>query len=181
MGQDRRVNLGGSPLQVHEEQDFGDRRGERSPRRKRTLRKEQTPWHDRTPQQEQTPRHKGTLRLKGIINTIAMGICRWVLKLGQKVVLIDQGSLADILYMSTFRCLQISEAEIYPYHEQIVGFSGECMDTCEYINLFTTFGDHCALHTILVHYLLVEANTSYNVLTVARHGTPLVPEYLPHT
>ncbi|RDX99814.1 hypothetical protein CR513_17055, partial [Mucuna pruriens] len=40
------------------------------------------------------------------------------------------------------------------------------MDTCEYINLLTTFGDPNALCTILVRYLVVEVNTSYNILMV---------------
>ncbi|RDY13252.1 hypothetical protein CR513_01860, partial [Mucuna pruriens] len=58
-----------------------------------------------------------------------------------KKVLIDQGSSADILYMSTFQRLQIPETEICLYHEQLVGFSREHVDTCGYINLLMTFDD----------------------------------------
>ena len=39
-------------------------------------------------------------------------------------VLVDQGSSVDILYWETFKKMQISEAEIQPYNEQIVKFSG---------------------------------------------------------
>ncbi|RDX57865.1 hypothetical protein CR513_62861, partial [Mucuna pruriens] len=56
-------------------------------------------------------------------------------------VLINQGSFAHILYMSTFRHLQVSEFEIRPYHDQLVRFSGERVDTCGYIDLLTTFED----------------------------------------
>ena len=79
-------------------------------------------------------------------------------------VLVDQGSLVDILYWETFKKMQISEAEIHPYNEQIVGFSGERVDTRGFIDLFTTFGDDYLSKTINIRYLLVNANTSYNIL-----------------
>ncbi|XP_068475225.1 uncharacterized protein [Phaseolus vulgaris] len=79
-------------------------------------------------------------------------------------VLVDQGSSVDILYCETFKKMNISESEIQPYDEQIVGFSGERVDTRGYIDLFTTFGDDYLSKTINVRYLLVNANTSYNIL-----------------
>jgi len=79
-------------------------------------------------------------------------------------VLVDQGSSVDILYWETFKKMQISEAEIQPYNEQIVEFLGERVDTRGYIDLFTTFGDDYLSKTINIRYLLVNANTSYNIL-----------------
>ncbi|XP_068498673.1 uncharacterized protein [Phaseolus vulgaris] len=79
-------------------------------------------------------------------------------------VLVDQGSSVDILYWETFKKMQISEVEIQPYNEQIVGFSGERVDTRGYIDLFTTFGDDYLSKTINIRYLLVNVNTSYNIL-----------------
>jgi len=79
-------------------------------------------------------------------------------------VMVDQGSLVDILYWKTFKKMRISETEIQPYDEQIVGFLGERVDTKGYIDLFTTFGDDSLSKTINVWYLLVNANTSYNIL-----------------
>jgi len=63
-------------------------------------------------------------------------------------VLVDQGSSVDILYWETFKKMQISETEIQPYDEQIVGFSGERVDTKGYIDLFTTFADDSLSKTI---------------------------------
>jgi len=54
--------------------------------------------------------------------------------------LIDQGSLVDVLYWSTFKKLCIPENEIQPYDDQVVGFSGERVDTKGYIDLYTKFG-----------------------------------------
>ena len=79
-------------------------------------------------------------------------------------VLVDQGSSIDILCWETFKKMRILEAEIQPYDEQIVGFSGERVDTKGYIDLFTTFGDDSLRKTIIVRYLLVNTNTSYNIL-----------------
>ena len=79
--------------------------------------------------------------------------------------LVDQGSSVDILYWEIFKKMRIPESEIQPYNEQIVGFSGERVETKEYIDLYTTFGEEDCLHkTINVRYLLVNAQTSYNIL-----------------
>ncbi|XP_068475223.1 uncharacterized protein [Phaseolus vulgaris] len=79
-------------------------------------------------------------------------------------LLVDQGSSVDILYWETFKKMKIPEAEIQPYNEQIVGFSGERVDTKGFIDLYTTFGDDYLSKTINIRYLLVNANTSYNIL-----------------
>ncbi|RDX68477.1 hypothetical protein CR513_52531, partial [Mucuna pruriens] len=70
-------------------------------------------------------------------------IYRWVFELGQKTIL---------------------ESKIRPYHEQLGGFLAERIDTRGYIDLLITFGDPRALWSISVHYLVVEVDTSYNVL-----------------
>jgi len=60
---------------------------------------------------------------------------------------------------------RIPETEIQLYDDQIVGFSGEQVDTRGYIDLYTTFGEHRHLRrTIKIRYLIVEVNTSYNIL-----------------
>jgi len=81
--------------------------------------------------------------------------------------LIDQGSSVDILYWSTFKKLCIPENEIQPYDDQVVGFSGERVDTKGYIDLYTKFRGKegkSGSKTIKIRYLLIDANTSYNVL-----------------
>jgi len=81
--------------------------------------------------------------------------------------LIDQGSSVDVLYWSIFKKLCIPESEIQPYDDQVVGFSGERVDTRGYIDLYTKFGGEegeSSLKTIKIRYLLIDANTSNNVL-----------------
>ncbi|XP_020240236.1 uncharacterized protein LOC109819062 [Cajanus cajan] len=64
-----------------------------------------------------------------------------------KKTLIDQGSSADILYWNTFKQLGISEKELIPYDDPLVGFSGERES-----------------REIQVKYIVVHASTSYNIL-----------------
>jgi len=79
--------------------------------------------------------------------------------------LVDQGCSVDILYWSIFKKLKIPEEDMQAYEDRIVGFSRERVDTRGYIDLYTKFVyTRTQTKTIKVRYLLVEANTSYNVL-----------------
>ncbi|XP_014503256.1 uncharacterized protein LOC106763598 [Vigna radiata var. radiata] len=79
-------------------------------------------------------------------------------------VLVDQGSSANILYWKTFLQMDLSEELIVSFHEQIVGFAGERVDTRGYMVLRTRLGTGRDGDEKKVQYLLVDANTSYNVL-----------------
>ncbi|XP_027922774.1 uncharacterized protein LOC114180671 [Vigna unguiculata] len=60
--------------------------------------------------------------------------------------------------------MNLSKDLIVPYNEQIVGFSGERVDTRGYLDLRTRIGSRRDGREVRVRFLLVEANTSYNVL-----------------
>ncbi|XP_014499586.1 uncharacterized protein LOC106760694 [Vigna radiata var. radiata] len=77
-------------------------------------------------------------------------------------VLIDQGSSVNILYWTTFQKMELTEDAITPFHEQIVGFARERVDTRGYLDLRTRLGTGDKSREIRVRFLLVEANTSYN-------------------
>ncbi|XP_017415437.2 uncharacterized protein LOC108326436 [Vigna angularis] len=79
-------------------------------------------------------------------------------------VLVDQGSSVNILYWSTFKKMDLSEDLIAPSNKQIVGFSGERVDTRGYLDLRTRLGTCRDAPELRVRFLLVEANTSYNAL-----------------
>ncbi|XP_047171045.1 uncharacterized protein LOC124839316 [Vigna umbellata] len=78
-------------------------------------------------------------------------------------VLMDQGSSVNILYWKTFQQMDISEDLIAPYNEKIVGFLGERVDTRGYVDLRTCLGTE-RNKELKTRFLLVDANTSYNVL-----------------
>ncbi|XP_020208608.1 uncharacterized protein LOC109793553 [Cajanus cajan] len=82
-----------------------------------------------------------------------------------KKTLVDQRSSADILYWNTFMQLGIPEESLEPYHEPLVGFSGERVMTRGCIDLYTRFGfDQKSSREIKICYIVVHANTSYNIL-----------------
>nr|KYP55859.1 hypothetical protein KK1_002084 [Cajanus cajan] len=82
-----------------------------------------------------------------------------------KKMLVNQGSSTDILYWNTFKQLGISEKELVPYDDRLVGFSRERVSTRGYIKLFTRFCfDEQEYRKIQVKYIVVHADTSYNIL-----------------
>jgi len=78
--------------------------------------------------------------------------------------LVDQGSSVYILYWKTFKAMRIAEAEMMPYDDHLVGFSGERVGTKGYIEFYTTFGEGKNTKTIRIRYLVIDGNTSYIIL-----------------
>jgi len=78
--------------------------------------------------------------------------------------LVDRRSLVDFLFMKTFKKMGLSPDVVIPYDEYIVDFSGERVDTRGYVDLYTKFGDDVRQKTIKIRCLIVDVDTSYNVL-----------------
>ena len=83
-------------------------------------------------------------------------------------ILINQGSSTDVLYWSTFKKLKIPESSIQAYSEPLLGFVGQKVYSRGFIDLLTTFGRRQAYRTLMVRYILVDADTTYNVLIERR-------------
>jgi len=81
-----------------------------------------------------------------------------------KKVLIDQGSLVNILYWTTYQKLQLGTTTMVPYDEPIYCFFGEKVSTRRYIDLHIVFHDDTQTKTIPICFLVVDVPTSYNVL-----------------
>ena len=79
-------------------------------------------------------------------------------------MMVDQGSSIDILYWKTFKAIRIPQAEMVPYDDHVVGFASEKVGTKGYIELSTTFSEGKNNKTIGIKYLVIDANTSYNIL-----------------
>jgi len=89
-----------------------------------------------------------------------------VVTTGRKVhrVLVDQGSSADVMFWSTFNKLQLSLDLLRPYTGCLYGFAGDQVEVCGYLELRTTFTDGTASRTESIRYLVVNANSAYNIL-----------------
>jgi len=65
-------------------------------------------------------------------------------------VLIDQGSLVDVLYWSIFLKLNIPESTVQPYVEPLLGFANQRVHARGFVYLLTTFGAGQVYKTLVV-------------------------------
>lgn len=79
-------------------------------------------------------------------------------------VFINQGSSINILYWKTFLKMDFLNDLIVLFNEQIVEFTRERVETRGYVDLRTRLGVGRDAKDVRVRFLLVKANTSYNVL-----------------
>jgi len=73
-----------------------------------------------------------------------------------KKVLVDQGSLANFLYLSTLKKIEIPEKKLRPFDENLIGFSGEQAGVRGYVELLTSFGTAPNVKTIHIRYLVID-------------------------
>ncbi|XP_052176607.1 uncharacterized protein LOC127790917 [Diospyros lotus] len=81
-----------------------------------------------------------------------------------KKVLVDQGSSADLLYLSTLRRMDILERKLRPFNESLITFSGEQVEVMGYIDLPTSFMMTPLVRTITIQFLVVDCRALYNAL-----------------
>jgi len=79
-------------------------------------------------------------------------------------VLVDQGSSADVMFLTTFNRLWLSTDQLKPYARRLYGFAGNEVEVHGYIELSTTFTDNLSLRTTNIRYLVVDAPSAYNIL-----------------
>jgi len=77
---------------------------------------------------------------------------------------VDQGSYADVMFWSTFNKLQLSPDLLRPYTGCLYGFTGDQVEVRGYLKLRTTFTDGTVSRTESIRYLVVNANSAYNIL-----------------
>jgi len=89
-----------------------------------------------------------------------------VVTAGRKVhrVLVDQGSSADVMFWSTFNKLQLSPDLLRPYTGCMYGFADNPVEVRGYLELRTSFIDGATSRTESIRYLVVNANSAYNIL-----------------
>jgi len=81
-----------------------------------------------------------------------------------KRVLIDPGSLVDILYYDAFEKIGLDPEQLQPFKGTFAGFTGEQVHVRGHITLKTTFGTGEYGKTITVKYLVVNAPNCYNII-----------------
>jgi len=89
-----------------------------------------------------------------------------VVTAGRKVhrMLVDQGSSTDVMFWSTFNKLQLSPDLLRLYIGCLYGFAVDQVEVRDYLELRTNFTDGTASRTENIRYLVVNANSTYNIL-----------------
>ena len=72
-------------------------------------------------------------------------------------VLVDQGSLADVMFWLTFNKLQLSPDQLRPYTGCFYGFTNDQVEVRGHIEQRTPFTDGIASRTENIRYLVVNA------------------------
>jgi len=79
-------------------------------------------------------------------------------------VLVDKGSSADVMFLTTFNHLQLSADQLKPYVRRLYDFARIEVEVHGYIELSTTFVNDLSLCTTNIRYLVVNAPSAYYIL-----------------
>ena len=79
-------------------------------------------------------------------------------------VLVDQGSSANVMFLTTFNQLQLSTDQLRPYTGCLYGFAGDKVEFRGHIELRTTFTNGASSRTTSIRYLIVNTLSAYNIL-----------------
>ena len=79
-------------------------------------------------------------------------------------VLIDNGSSADIIYLTAFQQMKIGKDQLRPIETPLVGFVGTSVYPLEVTSLQITAGTYLKQATRKVDFLVVDYPSAYNVI-----------------
>ena len=78
--------------------------------------------------------------------------------------MVDNGSSADIMYMTAYQQLRLDPKRIRPFKSPLVSFSGNRINPKGIITLLVTAGTHPTRVTKQVDFLIVNFSSFYNVI-----------------
>ncbi|XP_027158648.1 uncharacterized protein LOC113760293 [Coffea eugenioides] len=81
-----------------------------------------------------------------------------------KKVYIDPGNSLDVMYLRTFESLKLARGCMTPVRTTLVGFGGHVVHPEEMVILTVTVGHHPRCRTIPVNFVVVKADSPYNLL-----------------
>ena len=79
-------------------------------------------------------------------------------------ILVDNGSFADIIYLSVFQQLKLDSRRLCPFDSPLVSFSGDRVYPKGVVTLTVIVGTHSKQLTHQLDFLVVDCPLSYNVI-----------------
>ena len=79
-------------------------------------------------------------------------------------MLVDNGSSADIMYMTSYQQLRVDPKKVRPFNSPLVSFSGDRIYPKGIVTLSITAGTHLVQVTVQVDFVIVDCPSSYNVI-----------------
>ncbi|XP_075645544.1 uncharacterized protein LOC142616612 [Castanea sativa] len=79
-------------------------------------------------------------------------------------VLVDNGSLADIIYYPAFQYMGIGKERLTPTNAPLIGFGGTRVYPLGVVMLLVTVGDYPQQITKDVAFLVVDCSSTYNII-----------------
>ena len=81
-----------------------------------------------------------------------------------RIILVNNGSSADIIYLSTFQQLKLDPGRLCPFDSLLVNFSGDRVYPKGIVTLTVTVGAYSRQLTRELDFLVVDYPSSYNVI-----------------
>ncbi|RWW05882.1 hypothetical protein BHE74_00045140 [Ensete ventricosum] len=79
-------------------------------------------------------------------------------------IMIDTGSSIDILYLDAFHKLGMTNRDLIPMTSTLTGFTGDAITPVGVVTLPVTFGNEPRTKTLMVHFMVVDLPSVYNVI-----------------
>lgn len=79
-------------------------------------------------------------------------------------LLVGIGSSTDLMFYDFFRNLKIPQLELLPYNDDLIGFSNHHITPIRYVKLHVTFGNVPITRTIIIRFIVVKLQLSYNAI-----------------
>ncbi|RZR91523.1 hypothetical protein BHM03_00019643 [Ensete ventricosum] len=77
-----------------------------------------------------------------------------------KRIMIDTGSSGDILYLDAFHKLRMTNRDLTPMTSTLIGFTAPA----DVVTLAITFGNELRTKTLMIHFMVVDLPSAYNVI-----------------
>ncbi|RRT69524.1 hypothetical protein B296_00008971 [Ensete ventricosum] len=78
--------------------------------------------------------------------------------------MIDTGSSANILYLGAFHKLGMTNQDLIPMTSTLIGFTDDAITPVGIATLPVAFSDEPRTKTLMVHFMVVDLPSAYNVI-----------------